>query len=156
MIAYLGLGSNLGDRAAEVRYAMRALATVGHVAATSALYETEPEGGASQPRYINGALRLDTTLGARALLKACLAVERDRGRVRTVAKGPRTLDVDLLLYGDEIIDEPGLRVPHPALLGRPFVRIPLADVALPGLRHPRSGEPLDTAPSDPTVRRLDG
>ena len=155
MIAYLGLGSNLGDRAAEVAYAMRALAAVGRVAAQSQLYETEPEGGAAQPRYLNAAVRLDTALDARALLAACLDIERERGRSRGVAKAPRTLDIDLLLYGDEVIAEPGLCVPHPSLLLRPFVRIPLADVALPGLRHPQSGEPLDRCPLDPTVRRIE-
>jgi 2-amino-4-hydroxy-6-hydroxymethyldihydropteridine diphosphokinase len=154
MIAYLGLGSNLGDRQAEVAHARRALATLGRVAALSALYETEPEGGAPQPRYLNAAVRLETELLARTLLEACLRVEHERGRIRTTDKGPRILDIDLLLYGAEIIAEPGLCVPHPSLLSRPFVRIPLADVALPGLRHPQSGEPLDCCAPDPTVRRI--
>jgi len=156
MIAYLGLGSNLGDRQAEVTHAALALAEVGRVVAKSAFYETEPEGGAAQPRYINAAVRLETVLSARALLEACLVIERARGRERKAAKAPRILDIDLLLYGSEIIDEPGLSVPHPALLSRSFVRIPLADVALPGLRHPQSGELLDRCVPDPTVRRLAG
>jgi 2-amino-4-hydroxy-6-hydroxymethyldihydropteridine diphosphokinase len=154
MIAYLGLGSNLGDRQAEIAHAVTALAATGRVVAASALYETEPEGGAPQPRYLNAAIRLETELTARALLAACLTIERARGRIRTADKGPRTLDLDLLLYGTEIIAEPELRVPHPSLLVRPFVRIPLADVALPGLRHPQSGEPLDCCIPDPTVRRV--
>ena len=154
MIAYLGLGSNLRDRQAEIAYAVAALAASGRVAAQSALYETEPEGGAPQPRYLNAAIRLETELGARVLLATCLAIERARGRIRTADKGPRTLDIDLLLYGTEIIAEPELSVPHPSLLVRPFVRIPLADVALPGLRHPQSGEPLDRCIPDPTVRRI--
>jgi 2-amino-4-hydroxy-6-hydroxymethyldihydropteridine diphosphokinase len=156
MIVYLALGSNLGDRAAEIRLAIETLAGLGRVAAASPLYETLPEGGAAQPRYLNAAVRLETTLPARALLLACLAIERARGRVRstTLPKASRTLDIDLLLYGDEVLDEPGLRIPHPALLRRPFVRIPLADVALPGLCHPGTGEPLDRAESEASVRRV--
>lgn len=154
MIAYLGLGSNLGDRQAEIAHAVAALYETGRVAATSALYETEPEGGAPQPRYLNAAVRLETELGAQALLASCLAIERARGRIRTGDKGPRTLDIDLLLYGTEIITEPDLSIPHPSLLVRPFVRIPLADVALPGLRHPQSGELLDRCIPHPTVRRM--
>jgi 2-amino-4-hydroxy-6-hydroxymethyldihydropteridine diphosphokinase len=157
MIVYLALGSNLGDRAAEIRLAVQALAGLGRVAATSPLYETEPEGGVAQPRYLNAVVRLETALGARDLLLACLDIERARGRIRSAAhtKESRTLDIDLLLYGDEVMDTPGLAVPHPALLARPFVRIPLADVALPGLRHPRTGDALDRAAPAASVRRID-
>ncbi len=156
MVAYLGLGSNLGDRRSEIARAVRALATLGRVAASSPLYETLPEGGADQPMYLNAAVRLETALSARVLLNGCLDIERAQGRVRPgdAAKAPRTLDIDLLLYGAAVFDEPGLRVPHPALLSRPFVRIPLADVALPDLRHPVSGELLARCTSDRTVRRL--
>ena len=156
MIAYLGLGSNLGDRPAEIAHAVRSLASLGRVLALSPLYETEPEGGAAQPRYLNAAVRLETELGSRALLEACLAIERARGRIRPAdpGKAPRIIDIDLLLCGAEVRHEPGLRLPHPSLLVRPFVRIPLADVALPGLCHPETGEALDHAPPDPTVRRL--
>jgi 2-amino-4-hydroxy-6-hydroxymethyldihydropteridine diphosphokinase len=155
MLAYLGLGSNLGDRQAEIARAIHALARLGHVAASSALYETLPEGGADQPTYLNAAVRLETELSARALLHACLDIERAQGRVRPVGatKAPRTIDIDLLLYGAAVINEPGLRVPHPALLSRPFVRIPLADVALEDLCHPVSGESLAECASDPTVSR---
>jgi 2-amino-4-hydroxy-6-hydroxymethyldihydropteridine pyrophosphokinase len=157
MVAYLGLGSNLGDRPAEIARAIRALAGLGRLAASSALYETEPEGGADQPKYLNAAVRLETELSARTLLQACLDIERAQGRVRPAgaAKAPRTIDIDLLLYGAAMIEEPGLRVPHPSLLLRPFVRIPLAEVALPGLRHPVSGESLARCAPDRTVRRLD-
>jgi 2-amino-4-hydroxy-6-hydroxymethyldihydropteridine diphosphokinase len=156
MVAYLGLGSNLGDRPAEIAQAIQALAKLGHVAASSALYETLPEGGARQPKYLNAAVRLETELSARALLEACLEIERAQGRVRPAggAKASRTIDIDLLLYGATVLREPGLCVPHPALLVRPFVRIPLSDVALPGLRHPESGEPLDRCNPDGSVRRL--
>jgi len=157
MVVYLGLGSNLGDRRAEIAQAVHAMAQLGRVAASSSLYETEPEGGADQPEYLNAVVRVDTELSARSLLQACLDIERRQGRVRPtgMAKAPRTLDIDLLLYGAAVIEEPGLSVPHPSLLSRPFVRIPLAEVALPGLRHPVSGEPLTECPPDSTVRRID-
>jgi 2-amino-4-hydroxy-6-hydroxymethyldihydropteridine diphosphokinase len=156
MVVYLGLGSNLGDRRSEIAQAIEALAKLGHVPASSALYETEPEGGADQPMYLNAAVRFETVLSARALLHACLGIERAMGRVRPAdaAKAPRTIDIDLLLYGAEVIAEPGLRVPHPALLSRSFVRIPLAEVALLDLRHPVSGESLAVCAADPSVRRL--
>jgi len=156
MVVYLGLGSNLGDRQAEITRAILALRRLGQVSARSALYETEPEGGADQPMYLNAAVRLETALPARELLHACLDIERAQGRVRPdgVAKAPRTIDIDLLLYGTAVVEEPGLRVPHPALLSRPFVRIPLAEVALPDLCHPVSGESLATCTPDRTVTRL--
>ena len=102
-------------------------------------------------------MRLETELSAQALLQACLEIERAQGRVRPAdaTKAPRTIDIDLLLYGAAVFDEPGLCLPHRSLLRRPFVRIPLADVALPGLRHPVSGKALDTCAPDRTVRRLD-
>jgi 2-amino-4-hydroxy-6-hydroxymethyldihydropteridine diphosphokinase len=156
MVVYLGLGSNLGDRRAEIAWAIHALANLGTVAASSALYETEPEGGADQPMYLNAVVRLETEVPARALLQACLSIERAQGRVRPAdtTKAPRTIDIDLLLYGAAVIDEPGLRVPHPLLLSRPFVRIPLAEVALADLRHPISGESLAECAPDPMVKRL--
>jgi 2-amino-4-hydroxy-6-hydroxymethyldihydropteridine diphosphokinase len=156
MIAYLALGSNLGDRAAHLAAAVRALADLGRVAGCSGLYETRPEGGALQPDYVNAVVRLETGLSPRALLDGCLAVERQEGRVRPVdaVRASRTLDMDVLLCDDRVIAEPGLVVPHPRLLVRPFVRIPLAEVALPGLCHPQTHEALTTAEADPTVRKL--
>ena len=164
MIAYLALGSNLGDRAAHLEAAVQALAALGRIAACSGFYETRPEGGAVQPDYVNAVVRLETSLSPRALLDCCLTVERGEGRVRPPAKpsagkpsggkASRTLDIDVLLCDDQIIDEPGLTVPHPRLLARPFVRIPLAEVALPGLRHPQTHEALEVAGLDPTVRKL--
>jgi len=159
MVVYLGLGSNLGDRRAQIERAVDALGKVGQVEATSSLYETLPEGGALQPKYLNAAVRMQTALSAREVLAVCLDVERAQGRVRPVGgdKASRTVDLDMLLYGDQVIDEPGLQVPHPRLLSRPFVRIPLADVALPGLCHPIGGEPLDRCEADRAVlRRLGG
>lgn len=155
MIAYVALGSNLGDRAAHITAAVRGLCDLGSVVC-SALYETAPEGGAVQPDYLNAVARIETWVTPRQLLDACLAIERQQGRVRPsgVAKASRTLDIDVLLCDDQVIDEPGLSIPHPRLLQRPFVRIPLAEVALPGLHHPQTGEALGDTLPDPTVRRI--
>lgn len=156
MVVYLGLGSNLGDRRAEIARAVAALENHGRLEAQSGLYETLPEGGALQPKYLNAAVRMRTGHSARELLSACLDIERAQGRVRPSGqdKAPRTIDIDVLLYASQVIDDPDLQVPHPRLLGRPFVRIPLAEVALPGLRHPVTGEPLDRCAPDPAVVRL--
>jgi 2-amino-4-hydroxy-6-hydroxymethyldihydropteridine diphosphokinase len=139
--AYVGLGSNLGDRERTLREAVSALAAEEGivVAAVSRLRETEPVGVGAQPCFLNGVVALDTTLSARALLERLLAVERRFGRVRVAGeRAPRTLDLDLLLYGDETIDEPGLVVPHPRLHERRFVLEPLAELA-PRLSVPRRG-----------------
>lgn len=153
--AYLATGSNLGDRAALIAAALERLEQAGvRVRARSPLYETDPVDVGPQPLFLNGAVRVETALAADALLATCLAVEAELGRGRTVGAGPtpRPIDLDVLLYGDEVIERPGLVIPHPRLLERPFVRIPLADVAAPGLRHPVTGERLDRAAPSPAVR----
>jgi 2-amino-4-hydroxy-6-hydroxymethyldihydropteridine diphosphokinase len=114
---------------------MRAL---GRLAAVSPLYETEPVGLREQPRFLNAAAVIETTLAARELLGRLLEIEATHGRVRRQKDGPRTLDLDLLFYGDEVIREPGLEVPHPRLHERRFVLAPLAAVA-PAWRHPVLG-----------------
>ena len=139
--AYVGLGANLGDRERTLREAVDALgAGEGiEVVAVSTLRETEPVGVGQQPRFLNGAAALDTTLESRELLDRLLDVEQRFGRVRVPGEhGPRTLDLDLLLYGDARIDEPGLTVPHPRLHERRFVLEPLAELA-PGLVIPGLG-----------------
>ncbi len=140
--AYVGLGSNLGDREQTLRAAVAALAARPgvEVVAVSSLIDTEPVGYTAQPRFLNGVAALDTDLSARELLELLLEVERSFGRRRdgVPPQGPRTLDLDLLLYGDGEIDEPGLRVPHPRLHERGFVLGPLAEVA-PGLDVPGRG-----------------
>ena len=139
--AHVGLGANLGDRERTLREAVDALGAEDgiEVVAVSTLHETEPVGVGVQPRFLNGAVALDTTLGARELLDLLLAVEQRFGRVRVPGEhGPRTIDLDLLLYGDEQIEEPGLTVPHPRLHGRRFVLEPLAELA-PGLVVPGRG-----------------
>ena len=140
--AYVGLGANLGDRERTLRAAAEALAAEEgvEVVSVSTLRETEPVGVGEQPRFLNGAAELETTLTARELLDRLLAVEQRFGRVRIPGEhGPRTLDLDLLLYGDEVIDEPGLAVPHPRLHERRFVLEPLAELA-PGLVVPGRGD----------------
>jgi 2-amino-4-hydroxy-6-hydroxymethyldihydropteridine diphosphokinase len=135
-VAYIGLGSNLGDREANLRAALGRLAELGEVRASS-FRETDPVGVPDQPMFLNAAAELSTGLPARELLDALLAIERDLGRDRSSERrwGPRTLDLDLLLYGDEVIEEPGLTVPHPRLAERQFVLEPLHEVA-PGLVLP--------------------
>jgi 2-amino-4-hydroxy-6-hydroxymethyldihydropteridine diphosphokinase len=139
---FVALGSNLGDRAQTLHDAVAALAAEPgiEVVAVSSLADTEPVGFVDQPRFLNGVAALETELPARALLDLLLDVERSFGRVRdgVPAQGPRTLDLDLLLYGDAELDEPGLRIPHPRLHERAFVLEPLAELA-PGLRIPGRG-----------------
>jgi 2-amino-4-hydroxy-6-hydroxymethyldihydropteridine diphosphokinase len=158
-VAYLGLGANLGDRRLTIARALDALEAAGvHVAARSPLYETDAVAPDPQPPYLNAAARVETALSAHALLAACLDVERALGRVRPPGRtaAARTIDIDLLLHGDAVIDAPpDLVVPHPRLLDRPFVRVPLADVAAAGLVHPVTREPLDGAPPAPAVRRAE-
>jgi 2-amino-4-hydroxy-6-hydroxymethyldihydropteridine diphosphokinase len=154
--AYLALGSNLGDRPGSIAAALSRLEESGvRVVARSPLYETDPVTADPQPLYLNGAARIETTLAPDELLALCLAVERSLGRERppgTLSPAPRPIDLDLLLYGDQQINRPTLIVPHPRLLERPFVLIPLADVATPGLRHPLTGTPLDAASPSAGVR----
>lgn len=141
--AYVGLGANVGDARAAVSRAFDALDALPttRVAARSGLYRTPPWGPVSQPPFVNAVCALDTALPAMDLLEALLRIERAAGRDRTAAPrwGPRTLDLDLLLYGDAVIDLPGLHVPHPRLHERAFVIVPLAEIA-PGLRIPGQGD----------------
>jgi 2-amino-4-hydroxy-6-hydroxymethyldihydropteridine diphosphokinase len=132
MRAYVGLGANLGDRERTLRAAVQALSSNPRiqVLAVSSFRETDPVGPVqAQPRFLNGAVVLETSLSARSLLTLLLELEAEHGRTREGPPGgPRTLDLDLLLYGAERIDEPGLQVPHPRLHERPFVLEPLAEL----------------------------
>jgi 2-amino-4-hydroxy-6-hydroxymethyldihydropteridine diphosphokinase len=142
--AYIGLGANLGDRAGTLRDALAALDALDgiEVVAVSGFRETDPVGYLDQPRFLNGAAALETVLAPRELLDALLAVERSLGRTREGPRfGPRTIDLDLLLYGDESFDEPGLTVPHPRLHERAFALEPLVELD-PGLVVPGKG-PLE-------------
>jgi len=144
--AFIALGSNLGDREARLREAVGAIAARAGVTMErgSRLYETDPVGPEGQGAYLNGVIEVSTTLPARALLEALLVIERAAGRERDAEPerwGPRVLDLDLLLYGDERIDEPGLAVPHPRMHERGFVLEPLCDIAS-ARRHPVLGAPF--------------
>lgn len=139
--ASVALGSNQGDRRAHLERAVASLARAPGVKLerVSRWIETEPVGGPpGQGRFLNGVLDLETTLTARELLALLQAIEREHGRQRDVPQGPRTLDLDLLTYGEERIEEPGLVVPHPRMEERTFVLEPLAEIA-PDRRLPRSG-----------------
>jgi 2-amino-4-hydroxy-6-hydroxymethyldihydropteridine diphosphokinase len=139
--AYVGLGANLGDREATLRRAVDLLGDVAGVSVVgvSALRETHPVGVLDQPRFLNGAVAGETELAPRELLDALLEIERGLGRVRDGERwGPRTVDLDLLVYGDVGVDEPGLRVPHPRLHERRFALEPLSDLD-PTLEIPGRG-----------------
>ncbi len=153
---YLSLGSNLGDRPANLRAALAALEQAGvRVLRVSGLYETEPVDFLDQPWFLNCVLHAETALPARALLRALRGIEAALGSHKLIPKGPRLLDLDILLYGLETIAEPDLQIPHPRMLQRRFVLIPLAELA-PDLRHPSwdapAAELLARCPDRSTVR----
>lgn len=137
--AFLGLGSNLGDRLESLQRALDLLEKLGvHVLRSSRVYETDPVGGRPQPDYLNAVVEVETPGSARGLLETCLEAERALGRLRGERWGPRAIDLDVLTFGVEEIDEPDLQVPHPRMHERGFVLIPLleleADPLLPGGR----------------------
>jgi 2-amino-4-hydroxy-6-hydroxymethyldihydropteridine diphosphokinase len=138
--AYVGLGANVGDREAAIRRALELLAERVRVVAVSSIRETEPWGYEHQPPFLNAAAAVETELCAPDLLRTLLEIERRLGRTRGgVRYGPRAIDLDLLLYGQETIDEPGLTVPHPRLHERAFALQPLCELD-PRLRVPGRGE----------------
>lgn len=132
-LAAIALGSNLasayGDREANLREAVRRLGELGEVKAVSSFHDTEPVGYLDQPRFLNGAVVLETSLEPGALLEGLLAIEHAMGRERVVAKGPRAIDLDLLLYGNRIMNTAELTLPHPEMQARRFVLEPLSEVA---------------------------
>ena len=158
-LAYLSLGSNLGDRAANLQRALHDLGVLGRVTKISSFYETEPVEFTAQPLFLNCAVELETLREPLELLAGILAIERGLGRVREGAtpKGPRILDIDILLFSDSVVELPELTIPHPAMHLRRFVLEPLAEIA-PDVRHPvlhRSArELLGRLPEGQRVRRL--
>jgi 2-amino-4-hydroxy-6-hydroxymethyldihydropteridine diphosphokinase len=139
--AYLGLGSNLGDRMANLAEALAALRRLGEVECFSRVYETEPAGFLQQPDFLNAACCLRTELEPPALLADLKRIERDLGRRPSFPNGPRPIDLDLLLYDDRVIDTFELQVPHPRLAERAFVLVPLLYIA-PGALHPGLGRTI--------------
>jgi len=155
--AYLSLGSNLGDRAANLRSALAQMEVAGRVLAVSAFYETQPVDVPDQPWFLNCVAAIATDKSPRELLQFALKIEAEMGRLRMRHKGPRNIDIDILLFGDRVLDEPGLKIPHPAMHKRRFVLEPLAEIA-PEARHPQLGKTaedlLGELADGQTVRRL--
>src|SRR6266487_597461 len=156
-MVYLSLGSNLGDREGNLRSAIARLAEFGNVLAVSSFYETEPVGVGAQPWFLNCAVKFETEKMPRQLISTILNLEQSMGRQRKQKKGPRTIDIDVLLFGTSIIEIPSLTVPHPRLHERRFVLEPLAEIA-PAARHPifkRTVRELrDALPAGQTVKKV--
>lgn len=158
-LVYLSLGSNLGNREENLKHAIERLSSVGRLCAVSSFYETEPVEFKSQPWFLNCAVAMETEQTPDEFLSAILEIERDLGRRRSPApaKGPRKIDIDILLFGDSMHATAQLTIPHPAMQERRFVLEPLAEIA-PQVRHPRLNqtvrELLDLLPSGQTIRKL--
>ena|SRR3989338_56751 len=130
VLCYIGIGSNLGDRQKNIEDAVRRLKETDgiNVRKISPIYETDPVDGPKQPKYLNGVIEIETTLEPSALLVTAQRIEDQLGRKRDIRDGPRTIDLDILTYGDKKIDEPGLKIPHPEMDKREFVQKPLKDI----------------------------
>jgi 2-amino-4-hydroxy-6-hydroxymethyldihydropteridine diphosphokinase len=135
VIAYIGLGSNRGDRIGTCRRALELLNRAGTVVKVSSFYCTEPVGYEQQEEFVNAVAKFETGLSPGGLLAACRAIENELGRVRLIRWGPRTIDLDILLYGNDVIETPDLVIPHPQMDVRGFVLVPLAEIA-PRIVHP--------------------
>jgi len=155
-LVYLSLGSNVGDREAHLREAIARLKTVGTVLSVSSFYETEPVEVTNQGWFLNCAVAMETPETAEQVMAAVLQIEGEMGRKRLQKKGPRIIDIDILLFSDKIIDSPGLIVPHPAMQDRLFVLQPMTEIA-PEVRHPvlkkTVRELLEALPTGQTVRK---
>ncbi|MGO9863729.1 MAG: 2-amino-4-hydroxy-6-hydroxymethyldihydropteridine diphosphokinase [Terriglobales bacterium] len=155
--AYLSLGSNLGDRAANLREAVKQLEVAGQLLAVSAWYETQPVDVPDQPWFLNCVVAIETEKTPRELLALALQLEAAMGRLHMREKGPRKIDIDVVLFADRIVDEKDLKIPHPAMHQRRFVLEPLVEIA-PEARHPAFGktarELLAALPAGQRVRRL--
>ncbi|HYJ32371.1 MAG TPA: 2-amino-4-hydroxy-6-hydroxymethyldihydropteridine diphosphokinase [Candidatus Binatia bacterium] len=156
---YVGIGSNLGDREFLIRKAVESLRQLPqtNVSGVSSLYDTEPVGETEQPPFLNAVAWIETELSPRELLWQMLLIEKRMGRVRSKRWGPRSIDLDLLFYDDELIEEPDLQVPHPEAHRRAFVLYPLLELD-PNFRHPVTGETvrrmIQKLPPNPPVRKL--
>jgi 2-amino-4-hydroxy-6-hydroxymethyldihydropteridine diphosphokinase len=156
-LAYLSLGSNLGNREGKLQEAARQLQALGRVAAVSSFYETEPVEFTEQPWFLNCAVALETALKPQELMTAILGIEKAMGRQRVQKKGPRVIDIDILLFRDVALDSAEVTIPHPAMDERRFVLEPLAEIA-PEARHPVLNKTIrelrDALPSGAEVRKL--
>src|SRR5579863_3017584 len=155
-LVYLSLGSNVGDRVGNLDAAIDQLRALGEVAAVSSFYETEPVEFTAQAWFLNCAVALDTEKTPQQLLARILEIEQQLGRRREQKKGPRIIDLDILLFGNSIVDDPGLTIPHPAMHERRFVLEPLAEIA-PDALHPVLQQTIrelrDALPPGPEVRK---
>jgi 2-amino-4-hydroxy-6-hydroxymethyldihydropteridine diphosphokinase len=140
-IACIGLGSNIGDREKNIQEAVKAIAQLGSIGHISSLYETEPEGFKNQPDFLNGVLDISTALNALTLLSRLKQIEMDMGREKTFRNAPRIIDLDILVFVDQIIKSPELEVPHPSLRLRAFVLVPMVEI-MPLFIHPVTGESI--------------
>ncbi|HEY1801611.1 MAG TPA: 2-amino-4-hydroxy-6-hydroxymethyldihydropteridine diphosphokinase [Terriglobales bacterium] len=156
-LVYLSLGSNLGNPEKQLRDGIEALASHGQVTKVSSFYQTEPVEQVAQPWFTNCAVEMKTEKMPRQLLAAILKLEEAMGRRRTQDKGPRIIDIDILLFGNSIVNAPGLSIPHPAMHQRRFVLEPLAEIA-PGMRHPQLKQTIrelrDALPSGQAVKKI--
>ena len=143
-VAYLSLGSNLGDRAVQIERAIELLAATPSITVVrrSSLFETEPRDFLDQPWFLNAVVEIETGLDPYALLDRTRDIEDRLGRIRIADKGPRTVDIDILLFGDVLVSGPDLQIPHPRMSERRFVLEPLREIA-PGLRHPGTGKTVE-------------
>ena len=157
-LVYFSLGSNVGDRRAHLQTAIALLQAIGTVQAVSSIYEAEPVELRDQSWFLNCVVALETKLSPSEALKKILMIEQQMGRVRLRDKGPRSIDIDIVLFDDRVVEEPGLRIPHPAMHERRFVLAPLAEIA-PDAVHPQTGktaaEMLAELPEGQVVRRLE-
>jgi 2-amino-4-hydroxy-6-hydroxymethyldihydropteridine diphosphokinase len=156
-LVHLSLGSNLGDRERSLREAIQRIGQIGRITSVSSIYETEPVEFTDQPEFLNCAVELETSLMPAQLMQQLLEVEGAMGRQRIQKKGPRIIDIDILLFGEAVVDTPDLTIPHPAMHKRRFVLEPLAEIA-PEARHPllekTIQELLAQLPAEQTVTKL--
>jgi 2-amino-4-hydroxy-6-hydroxymethyldihydropteridine diphosphokinase len=157
-VVYFSLGSNVGDREAQLRDAQARLRSAGRIIAASSFYETEPVEFTDQPWFLNCAVALETTATPQQLIRAVLGIEKEMGRQRLQNKGPRNIDIDILLFGETVLDSPQLTIPHPAMHHRRFVLEPLAEIA-PEVQHPVLKKTIrelrDALPQGQVVRKTE-